>query len=122
VMCTVRGDPGSIFLPAPSPGQFDEATLRWAIRSADEIAIWSAPFPELADEYAQWSVEAADRGARCITTIETTPDRASEWRHVADAWKPRKTRIRLFGEALLSDENLVARYDAIVWARSRGRS
>jgi hypothetical protein len=96
VTCDVRGDRG-ISLPAPSPEEFHGVTLRWALRKAEYIAVWSAPFPQLADEYAREALAVANAGARFMTLIETTPDRAAEWLAVVKQWKRRSSRTALFG-------------------------
>lgn len=100
-LCTVRGDPGT-GVSAPRPGDFHRVTLRWLIDRADHIAIWSAPHPQLVDEYASWSIRTVDGGARFVTTIETTPDRATEWHDLIWRWKRRAAVVRFFGPG---DEN-----------------
>jgi hypothetical protein len=53
VHCSVRGDPDGVGVAA-LPDQFHKTTLRWMIDRADKIAIWSAPYPQRADDVREW--------------------------------------------------------------------
>lgn len=98
VSCSLRGDPEGA-RPAPSPEEFHQATLRWAIRGADRIAVWSATYPQCADDFGRWGVGAANAGARFITTIETTEDRAPEWVALVARWKRKSCAVEMFSTA-----------------------
>jgi hypothetical protein len=50
--------------PAPTPGGFHRATLRWAIENSDRIVIWSAPFPDLYDDVMESGMPASST-VRC---------------------------------------------------------
>ena len=91
VSFNVRGD----WQRAPSPADFDPITLRWGISNASDIAVWSAPFPQFADDFAEWRDAAA--GARFVMTIETTIERAAEWADLVRRWKRRAASVRFFG-------------------------
>ena len=95
VSCNLRGD-SDVRWPAPSPEDFHQATLRWAIRGADYIAIWSATYPQCADDVGRWGVGAADEGAHFVTTIETNEDRAPEWAALIERWKRKDRPVALF--------------------------
>jgi hypothetical protein len=95
VQCSVRGDPDGIGLAA-LPEHFHEITLRWMIHSADNIAIWSATYPQCADDVGRWGVGAANEGAHFVTTIETNEDRAPEWAALVARWKRKSCRVVLF--------------------------
>jgi len=96
VSCSVRGD-SETWRPAPSPDDFNRTTLLWAIDNASGIAIWSAPFPQFADDVARWGIDAANSGARFILTIETAAGRVAEWAALARRWKRRAASLRFFG-------------------------
>jgi hypothetical protein len=93
VIFTVRGD----WQRAPSPKDFHQVTLRWGIDNADSIAIWSAPFPAFSDAFTEWRLTAVDTGARFVSMIETTIDRAAEWAALVWRWKRRSVSIQFFG-------------------------
>jgi hypothetical protein len=95
VLCNVRGD-SETGLPARLPAAFNQTTLRWAVYSADRIAIWCAPFPQRADDVGRWGVEEANAGARFITTIETAKGRAPEWVAFVERWKRKTCRVKAF--------------------------
>jgi hypothetical protein len=90
---SVRGD----LQHAPSPGDFHQATLRWMIDNASDIAVWSAPFPQFADDVAEWGIAAASNGARFTLTIETVAEKAAEWADLVRRWKRRAASVRFFG-------------------------
>ena len=119
VTCCVRGDPGTQFLPAPHPTDFNAATLRWAFRGAEYVAIWSAAFPEHGDEYARWAIETA-KAARFITTVETTSRRVSEWAFLAELWKRCGVPVRFFGpeESAVESDNPVDLHSLALWAQN----
>lgn len=98
VSCSLRGD-AEAGRPAPSPEDFHQATLRWAVRGADHIAIWSATYPQCADDFGRWGVGTANDGARFITTIETTEERATEWAALAARWKRKSCTVKMFSTA-----------------------
>jgi hypothetical protein len=93
VIFTVRGD----YKRAPSPKDFHQVTLRWGIDNADSIGIWSAPYPECSDAFTEWRIAADNAGARFVTIIETTIDRAAEWAALVRRWKRRSASLRFFG-------------------------
>lgn len=95
VECTLRGYPDGAE-SAPLPEHFHETTLRWTILSADKIAIWSAPHPQLIDDVALWNISAVNAGSRFITTIATTEERAPEWAALIERWKRKSTPVELF--------------------------
>jgi hypothetical protein len=95
VQCSVRGDPDGIGLAA-LPEHFHEITLRWMIRQADNIVIWSAPYPQCADDVGRWGVGAANEGAHFVTTIETNEDRAPEWAALVARWKRKSCPVKMF--------------------------
>jgi hypothetical protein len=68
--------------PTPRCADFHGATLRWAIRNADRISIWS-PDAQVADEKYAADACAVDAGANFILTIETPPAVAPEWATLA---------------------------------------
>jgi hypothetical protein len=95
--CTVRADLGRpISLDA-----FHRTTLRWAIYSADLIQVWSAPFPQRADDLRRDSLAALDGGARFQTTIETTEQDAPDWLRFIKRWKRKATPIRVHGPEVM---------------------
>lgn len=98
VQCSVRGDPDGIGLAA-LPEHFHEITLRWIIHQADQIAIWSAPYPQHCDDVARWGIDAANAGARFITTIETNEDRAPECVALVARWKRKSCAVEMFSTA-----------------------
>jgi hypothetical protein len=84
--------------PAPACAEFHANTLKWAFRNATGVAIWAAPFPECATDYAAWMVEAANAVDFAFqVTIETVPERAAEWALLVERWKGPKTKVRFFG-------------------------
>jgi hypothetical protein len=93
VSFNVRGD----WTRAPSPADFDRATLRWGIGNATDIAVWSAPFPQFADDVARWGIDAADGDGRFVTIIDTVPERAAEWSALVRRWKKPTASLRFFG-------------------------
>ena len=99
VSCSIRGD-SETGRSAPAPDDFHQITLRWAIFGANRISIWSAPFPQCADDHARWGIGAANDGARFVTTIETTEERAAEWSALVDRWKRKTAIVRVFDSAI----------------------
>jgi hypothetical protein len=93
VMCAVRGD----LEPPAAPDAFHRTTLRWALYSADYIAIWSAPFPEFYDDVGRAGMQAVDDGRWFLVTIETTAERAPEWAAFVQRWKRKTTPVRVYG-------------------------
>jgi len=83
--------------PAPSVRDFDESTLRWAIGRSNEIAVWSAPFPDDCSALGEWIVSRANAGSAFQTVIETTPSRAAEWRQAIELWRKPTSVVRYFG-------------------------
>ncbi len=77
--------------PTPSPNEFHPPTLRWALKHSRQIAVWSAPYPELADDVGEWL------GSRFQMIVETVPSRAAEWREFIAQWKGPRTEVRFFG-------------------------
>jgi hypothetical protein len=88
----VRGD----WQHAPPPGDFHQTTLRWMIKNATDIAIWSAPGTQFADDVAEWGIAAASNGAFTLT-IETVAEKAAEWAGIVRKWKKRSASVRFFG-------------------------
>jgi hypothetical protein len=93
---SVRADYGTS-RPSPSPDAFHHGTLQWAIGGATHIVIWSAPYPQHADEVAMWGMRAVEDGARFVTTVETTPERSHEWMELVQRWKRPSAIVRVFG-------------------------
>src|SRR5262245_32150983 len=93
ISCSIRAD-AEPWRAAPSADEFHPITLRWGIYSANKIAIWSAPFPQFAEEVGMWSERAVDEGARFRTIIETTAARAADWANVVRKWKRRATEVQ----------------------------
>jgi hypothetical protein len=96
VSCTIRADLGRL----TSPDEFHRPTLLWALRSADQILLWSAPFPDLLDELGRDIVESAAAGVRFQTTIETNPDDVPTWFRWAQRWKRKTARLQVYGPAI----------------------
>jgi hypothetical protein len=92
VSCIVRGDRR----PTPAPSAFHQPTLRWAIRSADHIKVWSAPFPEACEDVKRCDKAAADAGCRFRTLIETNEEGEAEWLQLIERWRKRSTPIHVF--------------------------
>jgi hypothetical protein len=88
--------------PAAAPDEFHFPTLRWAIRNSQQIAIWSAPGVELADDAGTWICAEALAGSTFQTVIETVPSRAAEWLALATRYKGPRTEVRVFGPSVLS--------------------
>lgn len=95
VRCLVRGDPEGDGLAA-LPEHFHKSTLRWMIHRADNIAVWSAPFPKRAEDVWRWDAESLGAGMRFLTTIETNEDRAPEWVALIDRWKRKVCSVEVF--------------------------
>jgi hypothetical protein len=95
--CTVRADLGRPI----SPDAFHQTTLRWALYSADLIEVWSAPFPQLADDLCRASLAAVDAGSRFLTTIETTERDAPAWLRYVERWKRKGTPVRAYGPEIM---------------------
>jgi hypothetical protein len=93
VQCSVRGDPDGNGLAA-LPEHFHEPTLRWMIRGSDQIAIWSAPYPQRYDDVARWGV--ANANAHFVVTIETNEERAPEWIALVEHWKKKSCAVEVF--------------------------
>jgi hypothetical protein len=93
VRCTIRADR----TPAPEPPAFHRATVKWAIQNADRIAIWSAPFPDLAEEFLQSGIAATSAGARFRLTIECNQENAAEWIAFVERLRRKATPVRVFG-------------------------
>jgi hypothetical protein len=89
----VRGD----WQRAPSPAAFHPITLRWGLYNSDNIAVWSAPFPQFADDVGEWGIAAANAGSRFTTIIETTIEQAAAWATVVRRWRRRSAALRFFG-------------------------
>jgi hypothetical protein len=83
--------------PTPFPYEFHQSTLRWALKRTHQIAVWSAPFPEFADDIGEWLCDEAFFGSRFQMIIETVPLRAAEWREFIARWKGPRTEVRFFG-------------------------
>jgi hypothetical protein len=112
VKCSVRAD-WEAWRPAPPPDAFHRVTLRWAIENASHIVIWSAPFPEYAEEVGNWHDKAIQEDARFVVTIETTPGRANEWISLVQRWKRRSAAFRVFGPGDTEPETLTDRGEGI---------
>ncbi|MET3352643.1 UNVERIFIED_ORG: hypothetical protein ABID33_000526 [Xanthobacter viscosus] len=68
----------------PNPNDFDQMTLKWMVRLAGGIIIWSAPGMQRRAELAALVSGSSNRRA---LTIETTPEVAPQWRAFAEQWK-----------------------------------
>jgi hypothetical protein len=93
VSAAVRGD----WERAPSPGAFHQATLRWAVKNAVHITVWSAVYPHFADDIARCDIDAANNGARFLLRIETVAEKAAEWADIVRRWKRPAASVRFFG-------------------------
>lgn len=91
VQCSVRGDLDDT-AGAALPEHFHKTTLRWMLDRADKMAIWSAPFPQRADDVREWWKIRVHFG----TLIETNEDRAREWLAFVNRWKRRTCSVEMF--------------------------
>jgi hypothetical protein len=91
---------------APTRRDFDETTLRWAIKRADAIAIWAAPFPDGAGSLTKWQRERHAAGAKFFLTIECPPDNLLVWTYTVFGWKRRAVPLKVIdgADAEQSDE------------------
>jgi hypothetical protein len=96
VCAAIRGDSYSN-KAAPSPRVFHQPTVRWMLRQAHHVAIWSAPFPQFSDDLARWSLAAIEEGSLFGVTIETTPARVGAWERLVRQWRQPASRVRVFG-------------------------
>ncbi len=97
VNCSIRAEAPHPWQEPPQPVDFHSGTLRWMFKTADYICIWSAPFPQYADEVATTGIKAIEDGAEFMVTIETTPERAAEWAELLRRWKRKKAKVAFFG-------------------------
>ena len=95
--CTVRADLGWPI----SPDAFHQTTLRWALYSADLVQIWSAPFPQRADDLGCDILAAVEAGSRFHTTSETTERDAPDWYRFIQRWKRTGTPVRPYGPEIM---------------------
>jgi hypothetical protein len=93
VNCVIRAE----LTPTPGPADFHGATIRWAIKSADLINVWSAPGTQFAKEKCAADTQAVDDGGKFILTIETTPRRASEWAAWVRRYKRADAKLVFYG-------------------------
>ena len=91
VQCSVRGDLGGV-AGAALPEHFHKTTLRWMLDRADKMAIWSAPYPQRADDVREWWKIRVHFG----TLIETNEDRAREWLAFVNRWKRKTCSVEMF--------------------------
>jgi hypothetical protein len=97
VCCAIRGEPALPWQEAPRPADFHGATLRWMLKSANYIAIWSVPFPQLAAECEAAGAQAVKDGATFTVLIETTAHAAAEWAALARRLKRKAAQLDFFG-------------------------
>jgi hypothetical protein len=97
VSCSIRADLEN----SPSPDAFDRITLRWAIYSADLIALWSAPFPQRADRLRRDYFQAVETGARFLTIIETNERCEPAWTAFIQRWKRKATPARTYAPEIV---------------------
>ena len=93
VSFNVRGD----WERAPLPENFDRATLRWGIKNSNALAIWSAKYPNFADDVFEWGIQESNSGARFVTIVETVAERATAWATFVRRWKQPGASLRFFG-------------------------
>jgi hypothetical protein len=93
VSCNIRAD----WSRPPSPDAFHQDTLRWAAENATDVALWSAPYPEFADEVAEWGILAAERGSRFVLIVETTIEKVAEWARFVRRCMQHSVDIKFFG-------------------------
>jgi hypothetical protein len=79
------------------PADFHAATLRWAIKSADLIDIWSAPGTQFADEKCDADTQAVEDGAKFLLTIETAAVAAAEWAAFVRRHKRADAKLVFYG-------------------------
>ena len=72
---------------------FDGPTVKWAIEHADFLAIWST---ENISGEINTAAKAISDGAKFVTTIATTPSRASEWIALARRLKRPSAKLAVF--------------------------
>lgn len=96
---TVRGEAETGRL-APSPGDFHQVTLRWMLKTASHVALWSAAFPQFADDVTRWGVDAVNNGARFLLTIESAAEKVAEWTALVRRLKRPSTTLTFFGPAV----------------------
>jgi hypothetical protein len=97
VCCTVRLEAPFEWQRSPSPDDFHPATLSWMMRSADHIAIWSAPFPQRSQEWGRANSQAIMYGAKFLLTIETCVEGDAQWRDLVQRWKRKRSQVVVFG-------------------------
>ena len=89
---SVRGEvpcPG-----VPRPNDFDEVTLKWMVRLANLITIWSAPGTSRANEIR---AAVGERAIQRWLTVETTPAASPLWHRFVHQWKRPSVEVLDFG-------------------------
>ena len=100
--------------PAPAPAAFHRATLRWAIQNADRVMIWSAAFPNLADDVAEYGIAAVNGGARFLTTIECSSENVEDWNALVERLRRPATVVEVFGPCVAADDARIAEFKKIL--------
>jgi hypothetical protein len=96
----VHADPGADNLPAPSPGEFDQALLKWAIERADRIAVcWPASAEDTTQtpRLAKWIAGAIRKSVRGFIVVKTTAEWHLEWLYFGLLWRRKGAKLRHFG-------------------------
>jgi len=94
IFCSVRGDLGTY--DPPSPADFHEEILRWAIRNARMLAIWSAPL-QFPDPVAGWGTKLFWVIPCFVTLVEASKKHVSEWSTLVGRWKHPDASVHFFG-------------------------
>ena len=82
------------FWRVPLPCDFDGITLKWAVRVADFISVWSEPGTDQAGNIFE---HLKGRTRLRWLVIETTPSVAPEWLSFVNQWKRPGTEAVEFG-------------------------
>jgi hypothetical protein len=81
----------------PTPADFHEPTLLWALDNSAQVALWCEPGVSRHTEVVSWMVDTAHAGSRFQTSINATPEHAATWLAYINRWKSKHAEVRVFG-------------------------
>jgi hypothetical protein len=77
---------------SPAPQDFDDFTVRWALRKANFAVVWSGDVPYNGTHFTERLQAHARRGS-IVTIALVREDQHDVWSHHAFQWCPRATEI-----------------------------